>query len=75
MKSFLKKVYMSETEGPRRRDRSVLKYKDRIKEYMHETVAEKGRIRLARRECMDKVRLRLFCCDYFLGDRERGETR
>ena len=34
--SFVKKVYVIETEGPWRRERSVVRWKDRVKEYMHE---------------------------------------
>ena len=32
---FVKKVYVNEIEGPRR-DRPVVRWKDRVKEYMHE---------------------------------------
>ena len=34
---FVKKVYASETEGPRRRGRSAVRWKDRVMEYMHES--------------------------------------
>ena len=41
----MKKVYVSEAEGPRRRRRRrrkpVVKWKDRVKEYMHESVANR----------------------------------
>ena len=58
---FVKKVYVSETEGPRRRGRPVVRWKDRVKEYMHERVAGRGRgIEQARRECVDRERWRLF---------------
>ena len=33
---------MSETEGPRKRGRPVVRWKDRVKEYMHERVADRG---------------------------------
>ena len=36
---FVKKVYVSESECRRRRRRPVVRWKDRVKEYMHETVA------------------------------------
>ena len=50
------KVYVSETDGPRRRGRSVVRWKDRLKEYMYESVADRGKgIELGRRECMDRV--------------------
>ena len=32
---FMKKVYASEIEGPRRRGRPVVRWNDRLKEYMH----------------------------------------
>ena len=35
-KELVKKVYMSEIEDPRRRERPVVRWKDRVKEYMHE---------------------------------------
>ena len=38
----MKKVYVSETEDPRRRGRPVVRWKDRgVKEYMHEGVADR----------------------------------
>ena len=37
---FVNKVYVSETEGPRRRGKPVLRWKDRIKEYIHELGAD-----------------------------------
>ena len=49
--------YTNETEGHRRRVRPVVRWKDRVKEYMHERVADRGgRIEQARRKCMDKER-------------------
>ena len=49
---FVKKMYMSETEDTRRRGRSVVRWKDRVKEYMHKRVADKGGgIEPARRKC------------------------
>ena len=48
----MKKVYVSEAEGPKR-GRPVVRWKDRIKEYMHETVDDReGDIEQAKRECM-----------------------
>ena len=36
--------------GPRRRERPVVRWEDRMKEYMHERVADRGgRIELAKR--------------------------
>ena len=49
---FVKKMYVSETEDPRRKRRPVVRWRNRVKEYMHERVANGGReIKLARREC------------------------
>ena len=39
---FMKKVYASEIENSRRRGRLVVRWKDRVKEYMHERVADRG---------------------------------
>ena len=40
---FAKKVYASEIKGPRRRGRPVVKWKDLVKEYMHERVVGRRR--------------------------------
>ena len=54
---FVKKMYVS--VGPRR-GRPVVNWKDRVKEYMHERVADGGgEIELARMECVDRERWRL----------------
>ena len=37
-KKFVKKVYVSGTEDPRRRGKPVVRWKNRIKDYMHERV-------------------------------------
>ena len=37
---FVKKVYVSEIVSPRRR-RSVVRWKDRVKEYMHVNIADR----------------------------------
>ena len=50
----MKKVYVSETEGPRRRGRPVVRWKDRVKEYMHERVADRVEGIEQARECLDK---------------------
>ena len=39
---LVKKVYVSETECPRRRGRPVIRWKDRVKEYRHERVVNRG---------------------------------
>ena len=54
MKNFEKKVYASEVEGPRRRGRPIVGWKDTVKEHMYERVADRrGRIELVKRECLD----------------------
>ena len=59
----MKKVYMSEIAS-RRRGRPVVRWK----EYMHERVADRGGgIELARRECVDREKWRLFCHGHYLG--------
>ena len=43
--------------GPRWRGRPVVRWKDRVKEYIHERVIDReGGNELARRECLDKKR-------------------
>ena len=69
---FVKKVYVSETEGPRRRGRSVVRWKDNVKEYMDETVADReGGIEQGRKECMDRERWRLYYHAHPLGVRSK----
>ena len=48
---LMKKVHVSETEGPRMRGRPVGRWKDRVKEYTHESVC-------------DRERWRFFCSDH-----------
>ena len=56
---FVKKKCMNETVCPKRRRR-----KDRVKEYKHERGADRRRgIGQARRECVDRKRWKLFCCE------------
>ena len=51
----MKKV--SEINGPWRRGRSAVRWKDRVKEYMHERVADRGGgIELTSMECVDRKR-------------------
>ena len=54
----------------RRRGRPVVRWKDRVKEYMHERVADRGRgIELETWECLDRVRRRFFCSGHSPGGR------
>ena len=55
---------MCETEFPRERVRPIIRWKDSVKKYMHKRVGDRVRwIELARRECVDRERWRLFCHD------------
>ena len=58
---------LSEIAGPSRRGRPILRWKDRIKEYMHEGGANRGRgLERVRRGCMERERWRLFCLGHHL---------
>ena len=55
-------MYGSETEGPRRRGRLVVRWKDRVKDYMHKRDADRRRgIEQTRSEYMDWERRWLYC--------------
>ena len=46
---------MCEIVGPRRRGRTVVRWKHRMKEYKHERVADRDEeLEQARRECLDR---------------------
>ncbi len=67
---FVKKVYMSESVGPSSRGRPPVRCRDRVKEYMCERGATRGRgLDQGRRECLDRERWRLFCHDHRAIDR------
>ncbi len=60
---FVRKVYVSEIEGPSRRGRPLGGWKDRVKEYRSERGATRGGgVEHRRREGLDRERWRLFCC-------------
>ncbi len=70
---FVKKVYVSEIDGPGRRRRPLGIWKDRVKEYMSERGATRGGgLEQARRKRLDREMWRLLCCDHPLGDVPRG---
>ncbi len=73
---FVKKVYMSESVGPNSRGRPLVRWRDRVKEYMCERGATRGGgLDQGRGECLNRERWRLFCCGHTLGGRpwrERG---
>ncbi len=53
--------------GPNSRGRSLGRWRDRVKEYMCERGATRGGgLDQAKRECLDRVRWRLFCSGYSL---------
>ncbi len=58
---FVKKVYRSSVEGPNRRERSLGKWEDKVKEYMSERNARGRGLEWARRWCMDRGRWRSIC--------------
>ncbi len=71
---FVKKVYMSESVGPKSRGRPPGRWRDRVKEYVCERGATRGRrLDQAEREWLGKERWRLFCCGHPLGGRSWRE--
>ena len=61
-KEFVKKVYLSEVMGPRRRGRPVVRWKNWVKEDMHEKVANReAGIEISRRQSLNRARWKLFC--------------
>ncbi len=50
---FVKKVYLSNTEGRNRRGRPLGRWKDRVKEYVSERGVRGNGLEWARRECME----------------------
>ncbi len=71
---FVKRVYMSERVGPNSRGRPIVRWRDRVKEYMCERSAIRGGgLDQARRECLDRERWRFFCWGHPLGGRSRRE--
>ncbi len=56
---FMKSVYMSESVGPRSRGRPLVRWRDRVKEYMCERGATRGGLDQVRRECLNRKRWRL----------------
>ena len=59
-------MYVSETEDPRRRGRPLVRWKDRVNEYMHERGTDRERrLQQVRSECLDWWRL--FCRGHPLG--------
>ena len=64
----MKKMYVSQIVDLRRRGSPVVRMKDRMKKYIHKRIADRwGRIKLARRECLDRERRRIFCSGHAFG--------
>ena len=57
----MKKINVVEIEDPYRRGRPVVRWKDKVKEYMYERKADRGKgLAQARRKCMYRKRWRFF---------------
>ncbi len=66
---FVKKVYTSESVGPKSRGRAPGRWRDIVKLYMRERGAtRRGGLDQARRECLDRERWRFFCRGHPFGN-------
>ncbi len=63
---FVKKVYVSEIEGPNRKRRPLGRWSER-------GATRARRFEQSRKECLDRERWRLFCRGHPLGERSRRE--
>ena len=72
---FVKEVYNSETEGPTKKGRPVVWWKDSVKEYIYWRVADKGRGIELGRECVDRERWKLFCLVHPLWEKLLERTK
>ncbi len=71
---FVKKVFVREGVGPNSIGRPSERLKDRVKEYMcKKDATREGRLNQARKECLNRERLRLFCCGHPLGEHSRSK--
>ncbi len=65
----VKKVYVSQSVGTNSRGRPSGRERGRVKEYMCERGATRGRgLDQASKECLDRERWRLFWCGHILGN-------
>ncbi len=72
---FVKKVYLNSVEGTNRRGRPLVRWEDRVREYVNERGVRGNALDLARRECMARERWRSICRGHPLEGhyrRERG---
>ncbi len=67
---FVKKVYLSNVEGTNRRGRPLVRWEDRVKEYVSERGMRGNGLGWARRKCVDRERWRSICHGYPLGGPE-----
>ncbi len=67
------KVYLSNVEGKNRTGRPLLRWEDRVKEYVSERGVRGKGLECVRRECMDRERWRSICRSHPLGGRSRRE--
>ncbi len=51
---FVKKVYLSSVERTNRRGRPLVRWEDRVREYVNERGVRGNALDWARRECMDR---------------------
>ncbi len=58
---FVKKVYLSSVEGTDRRGRLLVRWEDRVWEYVNGWGVRGDALDWARRECMDRERWRSIC--------------
>ncbi len=70
---FVKKVYLSRVEGTNRRGRPLVRWENRVREYVNERGVRGNALDWARRECMDSERWRSFCRGHPFGVRSRRE--
>ncbi len=72
---FVKKVYLSSVKGTNRRRRSLVRWEDRVREYVNERGVRGNVLDWAKREYMDRERWRSICRGHPLEGhswRERG---
>ncbi len=65
---FIKKLYLSSSEGTNRRGRPLGRWEDRVKEYLNEKGVRGNCLKQARKECMDRERWRSFYHGHPLGN-------
>ncbi len=69
---FVNKICRSSVEGPNRRGRSLVRWEDKVKEYVSEREARGNGLVWARRECRNREKWRSVCRGHPLGDASGG---